>query len=415
MKTSPSEGTKIPSGGESLPSEELVTSQSKEARTLTSPMTRRWFECLNEARVSEIKELISRGIDVNEAIYVNYDQYDDWYENNPKQDTEVNEIELGQDEIEKLLIETGKYEIEIPIHLVVNMSFDVASVLLEAGADVDLAYNNPHTNMYSGTALQRAAGICAGSQGFAMIQLLLSHGADVNSRPGPRGSALQCAAQNLDEDAVETVRLLLDHNADVNPPSGIEGTALQSAAQNSGKDAMKIVQLLLSHGADVNASPGCHGTALQSAIWKEGPEMLDVVELLVSHGADVNGPPGPQGTALQLAVREQSEAGLDVVKILLRHGADVNAPPQFCVGTALQAAVRTRGYKMFEIVKLLFEHGADIHALDDNMGTALQYAIDLRLSERSEIVPLLLTHGANVDDLPDPRAMAKVAVRRNDT
>ena len=58
------------------------------------------------------------------------------------------------------------------------------------------------------------------------------------------------------------MQLLLEHGADVNTVSGFFGTALQAAAAGSHE---KIVQLLLEHGANVNTVSGSYGTALQVA------------------------------------------------------------------------------------------------------------------------------------------------------
>jgi ankyrin repeat protein len=82
-----------------------------------------------------------------------------------------------------------------------------------------------------------------------IVEILLEHGADVNSPPvlGNGATALQYAAMH---GFLGIAHLLLEHEADVNaPPAKIDGrTALEGAAENGRLD---VVQLLLNAGASV--------------------------------------------------------------------------------------------------------------------------------------------------------------------
>lgn len=79
------------------------------------------------------------------------------------------------------------------------------------------------------------------------------------------------------------VELLLSEGAQVNATNSLRGSALLSAT-SPWSDA-DIVELLLDNGADINAQSTYFGSALQAA-FKEG--RFDIVKLLVSRGADVN-------------------------------------------------------------------------------------------------------------------------------
>ena len=226
--------------------------------------------------------------------------------------------------------------------------------------------------------------LVASRQGhYKIVELLLSHGADVNAQGGPYGNALQAASYKGHK---TTVKLLLSHGADVNAQGGPYGNALQAASYKGHKTTVK---LLLSPGADVNAQGGLYGNALQTASY-DGHETT--VKLLLSHGADVNAQGGLHGNALQAASYDGHET---TVKLLLSHGADVNAQGGH-FGNALQAA----SYNGHETtVKLLLSHGADVNAQGGLYGNALEAAS--RNGHRTT-VELLLSKGADVNTLARP-------------
>ena len=232
----------------------------------------------------------------------------------------------------------------------------VVKQLIKFGADINAVPGHG----YSMTALQAA---CSGGR-KPLIELLLSHGADLHAPPGGNGhTALgeACFSGHL-----EIVQLLLEHDAQVNQTiEPLQGSsALTAAAQNG---SLAIVELLLKHGADpndalalqmavawnreaiakrlielgadVNAAPhvptedhGLRHTAIALA------SSLSMVTYLVAHGANVNGAVYDEGgaTAVQRAAAHPST---EVLEELIRLGGDVNAPAATGYGrTALQAA-----------------------------------------------------------------------------
>ncbi|PIG84613.1 hypothetical protein AARAC_010916 [Aspergillus arachidicola] len=92
-----------------------------------------------------------------------------------------------------------------------------------------------------------------------IVQMLLQHGADVNTHDEFYGTALQAACYEGHDKVVE---MLLEEGADVNRHGRFYGTALQ-AAYSGGHD--RIVQFLLEKGAEVNVQGGEYGNALQAA------------------------------------------------------------------------------------------------------------------------------------------------------
>jgi len=148
-----------------------------------------------------------------------------------------------------------------------------------------------------------------------MIKVLLQYGVNLNtSFDNLSHTPLQIAARDGN---TEIVDLLLEHGADVNsPPAKHYGaTALQFAAIEG---LLGIAFLLLENGADVNAPPAEIGgrTALEGAA-EHG--RIDMVQLLLNAGANIF----QEGRAqYESAVRRASENGHHAVRRLLEsyHG-----------------------------------------------------------------------------------------------
>ncbi|KAI1079068.1 ankyrin repeat-containing domain protein [Whalleya microplaca] len=151
-----------------------------------------------------------------------------------------------------------------------------------------------------------------------LVNLLISHGADVNRKPSKRDNQLQCPLVELYhpihwavkayglanyhtspvaiQDALQIIAILLDHGADPNPPSDphrIVSTPLEIAIQGhqpgcpSPLDAMR---LLLRKGADVESIDvkiqQLIGTPFEFAPWSDESyaTRIDMARLLLLHG-----------------------------------------------------------------------------------------------------------------------------------
>jgi uncharacterized protein len=123
------------------------------------------------------------------------------------------------------------------LHLVSHFGHRAAaSALLDAGASVSVRSGNAMHNLPIHAAV-------AGKK-RELVELLLTHGSEVNATQHGGWTPLQGAAQGGD---LETVQLLLERNADVNAKSDSGETALSLASQ---KGHTAVADLLRQYGAN---------------------------------------------------------------------------------------------------------------------------------------------------------------------
>ncbi|KAI9762711.1 MAG: hypothetical protein M1840_001178 [Geoglossum simile] len=311
------------------------------------------------------------------------------------------------------------------------------TLLLNAGADVNAscgtALHSVVTNASRGTALHFAV-----INGHApAVEMLLNHGADINTHSQDLGTPLCCAAAGgndamitlllkheadpmvveglyfsplqaaCEHASVESVRLLLDSGAEVNKNPLDVQSPLYMASLRGNQD---IIRLLLDRGADVNAEGG-YGIPLQASIISGNEAAFN---LLLESGGDIHYQGGHFGSVVGQAVSSRALSILDrllklgakfeetalavaidnglpeVVEVLLNKGADPNAEGQK-YKNMLQLALRNGEG---DIVRRLVEKGADLNIIEGEYGTALQAAA---LNGDEEIVELLLDAGADVN------------------
>lgn len=297
-----------------------------------------------------------------------------WEEGEPgrKMSTE-RELQLAQ-AVKILLnyganVDPGPFHGATPLQLACRgNSYTIARLLLEAGADANLAYKSRR--------LMPPLEYTARADNMALALLLVEHGARPTSDAfvwiADRGRPAMTrflAANGLDVDtatfggatalvqasrfgSLPSVELLVKLGADVN--LGSREKPLQSACQRW--DSRPFVELLLNHGADVNAAPGQRGyTALQEAV-KNSP--METVLLLLEAGADVDAYSGKADPLLQRPVtaieRAAREGRLDMVKVLINAGAESKVKGKKFT-EALQLA---RNRRHFHVVRLLREHSS---------------------------------------------------------
>ena len=176
-----------------------------------------------------------------------------------------------------------------------------AQSLLSQGADV-----NMESPLLKTTALMSAVIMNHPD----IVQVLLEHGADANTKTSNGLTALTMAALGH----TEIVKLLLSHGADMNAKDAMMGdTALIAAAQSGHLDS---VQILFEHGADVNARDNAGMTALTIATMR-GQD--DVAEFLRAHGAVAKGLPVPPTTGNVLTQQGSPQ-------VLPQYASDVDTP-----------------------------------------------------------------------------------------
>ena len=116
----------------------------------------------------------------------------------------------------------------------------------------------------------------------ATVAELLEMGVGVNILHGGE-MALMLAIHSGHRDIVE---LLLKHGADVNTTFRYKETALMKA---SFRGYLDIVELLIENGADINARDSLGRTALiEVSQYQYGEQRRDIVELLIENGVDTS-------------------------------------------------------------------------------------------------------------------------------
>jgi ankyrin repeat protein len=215
-----------------------------------------------------------------------------------------------------------------------------------------------------------------------VAQLLVAHGADINSRssrPSYERTPLHTASE---EGHLEFAEWLLDSGADVNLHDFNQNTPLHLAATRGRLDLVKV---LLKRGAEVQ-SRGIRGyTPLFSAAEGGNP---DVVRLLLDHGADVHIRDNNENNALHIAA---VHGHVEVARMLLALNLDVNARNDSGMTPLYRALLISRKP---EVVRLLLDHGADVHGHDIGRSSALHLAAG---SGNPEIVQMILDQNTEVD------------------
>jgi ankyrin repeat protein len=204
-------------------------------------------------------------------------------------------------------------------------------LILDAGADID------GTSAFNGTALQCAAE----HADFKTVKFLVERGANVNAKAGFRGTALIAASKaggleiahyllrnHADPNAVDAVRfasplsvahnfamldLLLRHGADAKKKSRDSHALIKAVKRNDEAS----VALLLQYGADPNMPVSRTGSLICIAIENK---YIGVLDLLLQAGANVNNHRGVLGPPILSAANANSK---EAVGLLLSYGSEI--------------------------------------------------------------------------------------------
>ena len=199
---------------------------------------------------------------------------------------------------------------------IMNANFDVAAVLLEAGADPNAVDSSGRGALYAAVDMHRFEWLFSRPTPKAtgkldsgdIARLLLEKGANPNARLTKKIKSMQhdsggnsnltigstpfMKAASVSD--VAMMRLLIQHGADTNLTNDKNATPLMVAAGlnweevaslGSESESVEAIQLCLDHGADVNAANKNGETALHGAA-RRGAD--SVVAFLVSKGAKLD-------------------------------------------------------------------------------------------------------------------------------
>jgi ankyrin repeat protein len=260
-----------------------------------------------------------------------------------------------------------------PLHAsILGGYFEISQLLLEHGADINSRCGDNWTPLH----------LALNTGQLESTKWLLNHGADVNSKTKGGWAPLHLAGNDL-----EACRMLLELNAEVNSWDN-EGLTpfLRACKYGSNPD---ILQLFLEHNADVRVCDDKGNTPLHFAAENGN---LEAVQILLERDADVNSQNGHKSTPLLLA----SELGHpDVVQLLLDHNADLSVSdadgdsPLHCAAIGGQ----------LEVARILLKLDVEANSRNEEGSTPLHLASKCREEEEdgsAGVVRLLLEYGADV-------------------
>lgn len=223
----------------------------------------------------------------------------------------------------------------------------------------------------------------------SIVRLLLKEGADPNfEREGDDfiDQTFRTALQH--SSSLSKTNLLLDHGANVNTVSGWLGTALHTAIEYGEDHRSSMIKLLVHRGADVNRKATCIGSPLCYASQRAD---LDSARLLIEAGADLDSVDIGGHSALHMVIC-QSKTAEELYDYFVSLGASpLRLDGRGCNG--LHYAARTS--KLGTLKKIL-ELGPDINTTDDFGWTALHWAA-ASTCIATQVIQRLLDEGCNSD------------------
>ena len=234
-------------------------------------------------------------------------------------------------------------------------------------------------------------GACERKDGnIEMIELLLSHGAQVNCDDCKCYQSLQVAIEGHRYDVMD---YLLANGADIDGYADYdeygEASFLAVACgfskeYNSYEQTDKeMVKFLLQHGADMYL-PSLWGELPFAVAYNADRPDMSILHMFFDHGFDINAMNEEHMGSNSIIVLADAcvKADLDAIRLFILHGADVNCIRQdrevnhsgdsddLHVSTALISAC-VHGSE--DALQLLLAYGADVNLLDERGNTPLMY------------------------------------------
>ena len=203
---------------------------------------------------------------------------------------------------------SGTADLWAPLHLAsANGHLEVAELLLERGAEVDVQNENQETPLH----LTSEDGV------LEIARMLIKRGSNVNSQDTRGWTPLHSAARN---GHLDVVKLLLDSGADIGMRDGSDKTAFDIALDNGKRD---VVNFLAKHEGNLGTRLG--DSVRSTSLEAESQNNFSAIEIVEPQrsvrDADEEETDDEQSTSLHSAVEN---GRIVVIKRLLDRGADVN-------------------------------------------------------------------------------------------
>lgn len=252
---------------------------------------------------------------------------------------------------------------------------DVVELLIDAGADVDLAGFPCSAMPLFANRLYSPIAVASERRHWPVVMKLIAAGAKIDCKDGDGLTVLQRAASVGQGDVVEALLA-----ADADPNAGDDRAPLSFATSAA------IVRALIAAGAGVDAADANGNTALIIAVNRK-LVVEEVVDALAAAGADLNRANNKQLTPLGAAI---THSNVVIARKLLDLGAafDWQGAKR---DTALWLAVAAgRDDKLAELVN----SGAELNAICNKHDTPLALAVR---ADAESTLTTLLDLGADID------------------
>ena len=254
----------------------------------------------------------------------------------------------------------------------VKRNIDAVSVLLNAGADVNMA------DAAGDTCLHEAI---TGNFSREMLKAIVDNSANVNATNKWNETALELALMEGNVDAINILLNVLDEPNSADP----DGETYLHNAVRMGCSA-KAFQAIIDHGADVNAINKWNQTALALASMEKN---IDAINILLNAGADPNIADADGNTCLHEAIR--TDCSKELLQSIIDHYADVNVVNNEGVTVLLLACEVGQS----ETVEVLIRAAGDASTADRNGDTCLH--ILLHREYNHVTFQMLLDHGVPIN------------------